>query len=458
MKCSKAQVHTKCQQIATIRFQKQNLTSFSGLVLLSALFARLKLACRLKKCFHHIRKSSIYKVHVVVQLLIVHLLLGFRRLREIDHYRNDPMILGQLGLRELPDVSTVSRILAEMDEKSVVKFRDANRELVLGRLEKAGFPRVTIDFDGSVLSHKGHAEGSAVGYNPKKRGARSYYPLFGTIAQTGQFFDLHHRPGNVNDINGAEEFMLDCYDELYRRLPGVKLESRVDSAFFSDKIVSLMEDFDVEYSISVPFERLVDLKGIIERRQRWNSIDKEWSYFELQWKLDCWQKKRRFLCVRHRIQQRRKGPLQLDLFEPKSFEFEYKVILTNKTVTAGTVVQFHNGRGSQEGLLGEAKQNTGLDVIPSRRLFANQVFTICAMMAHNLGREMQMMEEPRSKVAQPKRSAAWDFQTIGTIRRLYLLRAGRLARPQGKRTLIMNANDKVEQGLTMMLNALKMAG
>jgi hypothetical protein len=53
-----------------------------------------------------------------------------------------------------------------------------------------------MDFDGSVLSTKGHAEGSAIGFNKRKKGARSYYPLFCTVAQTGQFFDMHHRPGN----------------------------------------------------------------------------------------------------------------------------------------------------------------------------------------------------------------------------------------------------------------------
>jgi hypothetical protein len=51
-------------------------------------------------------------------------------------------------------------------------------------------PRLTLDFDGSVQSTKGHAEGSAVGFNKVKKGARSYYPLFCTVAQTGQFFDL----------------------------------------------------------------------------------------------------------------------------------------------------------------------------------------------------------------------------------------------------------------------------
>ena len=62
---------------------------------------------------------------------------------------------------------------------------------------------MTSDFDGSVQSTKRHAEGTAVGFNKEKKGARSYYPLFCTVAQTGQVLDVLHRAGNVHDSKGA---------------------------------------------------------------------------------------------------------------------------------------------------------------------------------------------------------------------------------------------------------------
>ncbi|MEE9612053.1 MAG: hypothetical protein V3W19_12420, partial [Desulfatiglandales bacterium] len=43
-------------------------------------------------------------------LLIVHLLLGFRRLREVDYYRDHPRVLRLMGLRKLPDASAESLI------------------------------------------------------------------------------------------------------------------------------------------------------------------------------------------------------------------------------------------------------------------------------------------------------------------------------------------------------------
>jgi len=80
--------------------------------------------------------------------------------------------------------------------------------LVREPLVLMGPRRLTMDCEGSVLSTGGVSERTAVGFNKKKKGQRSYYPLFCTIAQTEQVLDLYHRPGNVHDSNGAEQFIL----------------------------------------------------------------------------------------------------------------------------------------------------------------------------------------------------------------------------------------------------------
>ena len=118
-----------------------------------------------------------------------------------------------MGLRKLPDVSTISRALSRMETDGVENVRQLSRAMVIEGLQRERLPRLTLDFDGSVQSTQGHAEGTAVGFNKAKKGARSYYPLFCTVAQTGQFFDVHHRPGNVHDSNGADQFMLSCLSE-----------------------------------------------------------------------------------------------------------------------------------------------------------------------------------------------------------------------------------------------------
>jgi hypothetical protein len=92
-----------------------------------------------------------------------------------------------------------------MEDEGVDNYRQLSRDLVTEGLTRESLPLLTLDFDGSVITTKGHAEGTAVGFNKVKKGGRSYYPLFCTVAQTGQFFDLLHRPGNVHDSNGADD-------------------------------------------------------------------------------------------------------------------------------------------------------------------------------------------------------------------------------------------------------------
>ena len=207
-------------------------------------------------------------------------------------------------------------MLKDADEESVNNVRHLLGDLVLDRLVSVALPRITLDFDGSVQSTKLRAEGTAVGFNKKKKGARSYYPLFCTVAQTGQVLNFLHRSGSVHDSNGAKDFILRCVEQVRSVLPGVIIEVRIDSAFFSDEIVTALNDQQVAFSISVPFERFTELKKMIDKRQRWYEMSSDVSYCGSQWKPKSWPHRCRFLMIRTRTKKQQKGPVQLDLFEP----------------------------------------------------------------------------------------------------------------------------------------------
>ena len=85
IKCSKAAIHRKTHRIPDIRFEDQKLTSFAGLVVYQALFSRIGLKQQLSGCFRHLTVSPIFGHGVVVLLLIVHLLLGHRRLQDMRY-------------------------------------------------------------------------------------------------------------------------------------------------------------------------------------------------------------------------------------------------------------------------------------------------------------------------------------------------------------------------------------
>jgi hypothetical protein len=105
-----------------------------------------------------------------MMLLAVQLIIGYRKLLDVDYYRDDEMVKRVLALRRLPVASTIRRSLRSADEISVEKVRGESKNLVFERLTTERLSRVTLDFDGSVLSTGRHAEGTAVGFNKKKKG------------------------------------------------------------------------------------------------------------------------------------------------------------------------------------------------------------------------------------------------------------------------------------------------
>ena len=180
MKFSRSETRSKTHVLPVLRFEDQKLTSFSGLVIFQKLFDYLGLKQRLRQCFKHLNVSPIFGHANIVLLLVVHMLLGYRDLRHVRYYEDDPLVGHLLGLKRLPNVATISRTLSETDGKSVVALQQLLNTLVLERLASLDLKRVTLDFDGSVIGTGRYAEGTAIGFNKKKKGQRSYYPLFCT--------------------------------------------------------------------------------------------------------------------------------------------------------------------------------------------------------------------------------------------------------------------------------------
>ncbi len=457
MKLQKSEIHRNYHVMPEIRTEsaeRKSLTSYSGLFIFLNLFNSIDLRGKLKRCFAHVDESGlVFDSAWTTLFLTVHLILGMRYLRDVDFYRNDPVVERVLGVTQIPDASTLSRRLKEVDSLGVDNVQDLLRDQVIDRLVGEYLKTVTIDFDGSVQSTKRLAEGTAVGFNKKKKGQRSYYPLFATVAQTSQFLDMLHRSGNVHDSNGSEEFVKSCIQAVKEKLPYARLEARFDSAFFFNELLDTLAAWRIEFSVTVPFHRFVGLKELIEKRQRWNTHN-DFDYFELDWGPESWMRKFRTIVVRTLRQKQLKGPLQLDFFEPLDYDYEYQVIMTNKTSNAKKVSEFHNGRGAQEGIFAEAKSNISLGHIPVTGLNGNRLYCIASMLAHNLNHELQIRTaENKDRGTTEKRSANWIFRSLETIRKNLIQRAGRLIRPQGKLTLVIGANEKIHDELIKHLAA-----
>lgn len=452
MKHSKSEIRCKTPGLPELRFDDQKLTSFGGLLIFQQLFIDLKLKRLITQCFSHRKVSPIFSTTSIVLLLIVSILLGYRRLRDIRYIKNDPIVLRLLGITQMPSVSTISRQLGSLDDRSVEKIQRMQRSMVLNGLEREQLARVTLDFDGSVLGTCRQAEGVAMGFNRKKKGQRSYYPLYCTVAQTAQVLAIMHRSGNVHDSKDAIPFIRECVETVKKALPQTTIETRMDAAFFSQTIIELLDELGVQYTISVPHQRYNSINDHIKQRRRWRPMNNEADYFEKSLSLKSWSiPKHRFIFVRQCCKVQSKEPIQLDMFEPHDFNHQYKAVVTNKTSKANPVIANHEGRGSQEGLFAELKSQAAMSYIPCNTWNANKLYMLCNVMAHNLCKELQMRCRDRDRNTTDKRPALWKFCQIGTLRKRIIQRAGRLIRPSGKWTLSMAANDAVRDEMMLYL-------
>lgn len=81
MRFSRTAVYSKTHSIPQLRFEDQQLTSFSDFILLQLLFIRLRFMERLRRCFRHFTVSPIFGYAKIV--LVAHMLLGYWELRDI---------------------------------------------------------------------------------------------------------------------------------------------------------------------------------------------------------------------------------------------------------------------------------------------------------------------------------------------------------------------------------------
>jgi Transposase DDE domain group 1 len=227
---------------------------------------------------------------------------------------------------------------------------------------------------------------------------------------------------------------------------------------FNETIAEHLHRTGVEFTLSVPFERFTEFKGMIEGREHWHQLNGELSFFETHWKPKSWTVPYRFIFIRKQVRCQDKAPVQLDLFTPTEYGYEFKVIVTNKCARARAVVAFHEGRGSQEGVFSELKSHCQMDYIPVTTRVGNQLYRFAGILAHNLTRELQIQVAPRARATTAKRAALWCFREIETLRRTLIQRAGRIIRPAGKLILSMNSNEKLENELLHFLGRLKALG
>jgi hypothetical protein len=427
-----------------IEFVPQRLTSYGGLELVRRYVRKLAIIARLRAALAAI--PSDYGSARLALLIIGLFYVGARRLEHLQYLVGDPLVARFCGLARLPSNRTVSNWLKQFTQATLAPLVQLNHDLVVETLGAWRLPRLTIDVDGTVVCTGAQVQWAFRGFNPHHRKHLSYYPLLAHIAQTGHILRLKNRPGNVHDSKQAAAFVRELIDSVRAGLGRVlPLEFRMDAAFFQREILRLLAARGCAYAIKVGYWSWLPLKQLAAERRDWTPLAPGVTGFEHRLTIPQWDVAVRMMIYRKHVRHASRKNFQLDLFTPDDGHFEYYAVATNMALHLPALFAFVCGRGAQEKTIAELKGEFALDVVPTNHYGANSAWQQLSVLAHNLIRSFQLDTGAEPKRRSRKRTYAFLFRSMRTLRFLVIARAGRVVRIGGRTRLRLAHNPGVQQ-------------
>ncbi|MBW1768991.1 MAG: transposase [Deltaproteobacteria bacterium] len=207
---------------------------------------------------------------------------GAEKLQHLDYLKTDPLFCRVIRLTRIPHRTKISMALKQFTSNSLKAIKELNSKIVIEKIESIGLNGITIDLDGTVINTKANPSRASKGYNPIKKGSKSYFLLTAHIADTGHFVSIIYRPGNIHDSYRA----LHLIKMIQKQIRQFSIRFRADSAFCVPQVINYLLHNNISFAIKAPFLKLLSLKEAAQQRRSWFKIDYTWSYFRVKNPMD----------------------------------------------------------------------------------------------------------------------------------------------------------------------------
>ena len=294
MKNTKKKLNGKAQ-IVKHSFTGGNITKYAGLNPIMKFMNRQGLVGTISGSFptrwHNATK---FGSDQVLMAIVMASLSGVARMNRIANFSGDGLVKILLKLEKGINVNAISAALKKLGQDGSRKLQ----ALLLSKnskwLRQCELKSITLDADSTVKTVCGNQEGAAKGYNPKKKGAKSYHPLLVFVSEMKLLYHSWFRTGSAYTSNGITDFLR----EVEASLPGSveKVFFRADSGFFSGKLFDLLESYNWDYLVKVKLKGLKKLLG----SQKWTMADakRDIAVCEFTYRAKGWKKARTLRAIR----------------------------------------------------------------------------------------------------------------------------------------------------------------
>jgi len=334
-------------------------------------------------------------------------LVGHKRLEDIELLRQDENYLDALDAERIPDPTTAGDFLRRFSESDVVELmeciNDARRKV--WRAAGRKFDLAVIDIDGTIAGTDGECK---QGMDMSYKGVWGYAPLIVSLANTGEHLYLVNRPGNVPSCKDAARWM-DKAVEVVR-----PFSNRV--CFRGDTDFSLTENFDRWDDAGVEFvfgmdarKNLVDLADSLPKRA-WAVLERNPKYeVKTEERARPENVKERIVVEREYENKKLACEYVAEIpYRPVKCNREYRLIILRKNITVergeqrlfdevryffyianredlwpDELVFFINGRCNHENYIEQLKNGVNALRMPVDNLLSNWAYMVIAALAWN---------------------------------------------------------------------------
>jgi len=370
---------TKGLKNIQITFSEDHITHYGGLHLLNSFCKKLNLKWFLQNYVKVGANHREYQTAEFLLLLIYATILGVKRIENIQYMQTNGVTKKIIGIDHIPDNSTIRRFLYSLkpDEiRQIVKVHNLIQKQIFLKLHSK--TSITLDIDGTVLTVFGKQQRSKVGFNPKRKGARSYMAML-CFESDKEFWHGNLYSGSVSQVKVAKHMIRRCLAKL--PYPIYRIRVRLDAGFFSyDFIDNFLEKENIGYSIEAQMNK--PLQSYL-REVRYQPYKQGWEVAEFSYQPSHSKQIHRFVVQRRPLPEDPDEKLQLRLFEMKNYG--YRVLVTNLNLRPDSAWDFHSQRAQGAELnIKELKTNYGMAKIPSKYFLANVAYLQIILLAFNL--------------------------------------------------------------------------
>ena len=412
---------SKGLQRLSFSFEGDALTHFGGLFLIQRFCNKLRLRRRLQRILKAAPNWIDYRPEDMIMTLLYVLIAGLQRVNKTEILEYNGLFLSLVGLKRFPDQTALRRFLVRLAPAAIRQMVRLHDQL---RAELFALPqaRTQLEFhlDSVVLTVYGHQQGARKGYNPRKKGRRSYHPILCFEGHGQEFWHGSLRPGDTASNTGARFMVRRCLEKVPSPIARSRIRFLADSGYFGGKLVDDLDQAGCGYIIVAS-----KVKNFLPSAHRagFKKMHFGWGVAEFEYQPQKWKRPHRFVVVRRPVQEDLEEADQLTLLQVG--RFKYSAYITNLNLKAENIWRTYHSRANIEKSIRELLYHLALNKIPTHEWTANVAFLQLLLFAYNLVHWFKRLCLPEE----------YFRATVETIRNDFLVLPGKLTCRAGRNVL-----------------------